>query len=472
MILRQRKTSLIKSIIGFCFILLSILALTIQWMNMSSDTGSVQKSNKVDLFAEVSCSIKCPRASPNKPEFSSSSSESCPEYFRWIHEDLRPWKETGITREMVERARKVAHIRIVIVDGRVYLEKYKPTFQKRDVVTLWGILQLLKFYPGMLPDLDFVFECGDQPVTQRSDYENSKDTVPPPLFHYCGKHSSFDIVFPDWSFWGWPELNMRPWDELKKELQQSNELIKWTERVPYAYWKGNVVLGEARRDLLKCNVSKKQDWNARIYGLQWGLESSQGYKTSALATQCTHRYKIYVEGLAWSVSQKYILACDSMALSINPHFYDFFTRSLLPTVHYWPINEKNKCKSIKFAVDWGNKNAKKAQEIGKAGSKFVYEELEMKYIYDYMFHLLSEYAKLLKYRPTVPRDAVEVCSDTLICSAKGIRKKYRVHSMVHNVSSSKTCAMPSWSPADLQDFIERKENLTKQVELWEETQSF
>lgn len=113
-----------------------------------------------------------------------------------------------------------------------------------------------------------------------------------------------------------------------------------------------------------------------------------------------------------------------------------------------------------------------AQEIGKSVSKFVHEELQMKYIYDYMFHLLSEYAKLLQYRPTVPREAVEVCSDTLICSTKGIRKKFRVHSRVNNASSSKPCTMPPpWSPADLQDFLERKENLTKQVEQWEETQS-
>lgn len=167
----------------------------------SLHTDSLQK-NKVDLFPEVSCSIKCPRTSPNKPKFSSSS-ESCPEYFRWIHEDLRPWKDTGITRKMVERAREVAHFRIVIVNGRVYFEKYKPTFQKRDMVTLWGVLQLLSFYPGMLPDLDFVFECGDQPVTQKSDYGKSKDSIPPPLFHYCGNDSTFDIVFPDWSFWGW-----------------------------------------------------------------------------------------------------------------------------------------------------------------------------------------------------------------------------------------------------------------------------
>lgn len=64
-----------------------------------------------------------------------------------------------------------------------------------------------------------------------------------------------------------PELSIRPWDKLEKDLQHSNEMIKWTEREPYAYWKGNAVLGEARRDLMKCNVSGKQDWNARIYGL-------------------------------------------------------------------------------------------------------------------------------------------------------------------------------------------------------------
>ncbi|KAJ0892859.1 putative glycosyl transferase CAP10 domain-containing protein [Helianthus annuus] len=29
--------------------------------------------------------------------------------------------------------------------------------------------------------------------------------VPSPLFGYCGDDDSFDIVFPDWSFWGWPK---------------------------------------------------------------------------------------------------------------------------------------------------------------------------------------------------------------------------------------------------------------------------
>lgn len=68
------------------------------------------------------------------------------------------------------------------------------------------------------------------------------------------------------------------------------------------------------------------------------------------------RYKIFVEGRSWSVSEKYTLACDSPNLFVTTHFYDFMTRSLMPGQHFWPINENSICRSIKFAVDWGNKN--------------------------------------------------------------------------------------------------------------------
>lgn len=134
----------------------------------------------------------------------SSVTEVCPEYFRWIHEDLKPWKETGITREMVEKAGEVAHIRVIVVSGVLYVEKFKQVFQTRDMVTLWGILQLLTLYPGRLPDLDLMFELGDMPVIKKKAYDRSNQAAaPPPLFHYCGDDSSYDIVFPDWSFWGW-----------------------------------------------------------------------------------------------------------------------------------------------------------------------------------------------------------------------------------------------------------------------------
>ena len=63
------------------------------------------------------------------------------------------------------------------------------------------------------------------------------------------------------------------------------------------------------------------------------------------------RYKVYVEGNAWSVSEKYILACDSPVLFITTPFQDILSRGLVAGKHYWPINREHVCKSIKFAVD-------------------------------------------------------------------------------------------------------------------------
>lgn len=68
------------------------------------------------------------------------------------------------------------------------------------------------------------------------------------------------------------------------------------------------------------------------------------------------RYRIYVDGLAWSVSQKYIMACNSPTLFVNTPWYEFFQRGLIPGRHYWPIPENNMCRAIKLAVDWGNEH--------------------------------------------------------------------------------------------------------------------
>ncbi|GAB4861793.1 hypothetical protein Ancab_037050 [Ancistrocladus abbreviatus] len=395
----------------------------------------------------------------------SSSSEACPDYFRWIHEDLQPWKTNGITREMVEAGKKQAFFRLVIVNGRAYVEKYKNAFQTRDNFTIWGILQLLRLYPGKLPDLDLMFECDDRPVIQKSEYMGQKLTAVPPIFHYCGDDSSLDIVFPDWSFWGWPEINIKPWEPLMQDLEEVNRRMNWTDREPYAYWKGNLHMGW-RICLLRCNST--EEWNAQIYPQKWALETRHGFRTSNLADQCTHRYKIYIEGKAWSVSEKYIQACDSMLLLVKARYYEFFTRSLVPMKHFWPINPRNLCSSIKFAVDWGNNNPEKAQDIGKAGSRFIMEELKMKNVYDYMFHLLSEYGKLLRYKPTVPPGAVEVCSETMACLAQGRERQCNMDTLVKSPSETSPCSMPppyeAWS---LKAFLDMKENITGRVEHWE-----
>ncbi|KAH9647103.1 CAP10 domain-containing protein [Citrus sinensis] len=411
----------------------------------------------------------CPGTYPTsytpEEDHDSPLAPTCPDYFRWIHEDLRPWARTGITREMVERANETANFRLVIVKGRAYVKRNIKAFQSRDTFTLWGILQLLRRYPGKIPDLDLMFDCVDWPILLKSNYSVPGAPAPPPLFRYCANDQTFDIVFPDWSFWGWPEVNIKSWGKILKDLEEGNRRMNWTDREPYAYWKGNPVVASSRQDLMKCNVSEGQEWNARLY--DWKKEKQKGYKQSDLASQCKHRFKIYIEGSAWSVSEKYILACDSVTLYVTPNYTDFFTRGLIPMHHFWPINVYDKCRSIKFAVDWGNNHTGKAQEIGRAASRFIQEELKMDYVYDYMFHLLNQYSKLFRYQPTIPTGAVEYCAETMACPEEGMARKLMEESLETSPKETSPCTLPPpYDPSSLYDVLREKENSILQVESW------
>lgn len=441
-----------------------------QTNSYSTTTETSRKAHKI-IEVPLKCSDgsipqTCPADYPEKMELDPDAPppSTCPEYFRWIYEDLRPWQKNGIIREMVEGAKRTANFRLVISNGKAYVERFQKSWQTRDVFTLWGILQLLRKYPGRVPDLELMFDCVDWPVISKR-FHWPNNAAPPPLFRYCGDDGTWDIVFPDWSFWGWAEINMKPWEFLSKELKEGNKRVKFRDREPYAYWKGNPFVAPHRMDLLKCNVTDKQDWQARLYIQDWAKEAQQGFKKSDLASQCTDRYKIYIEGSAWSVSEKYILACDSVALLVKPLYYDFFSRSLMPIQHYWPVRQDDKCRSIKFAVEWGNNHMQKAQAIGKAASEFVLEDLKMDYIYDYMLHLLTEYAKLLKFKPTIPKNAVELCSETMACSATDSEKKFMTESLVKGPSDKSPCTMPPpYDRATFQSLLKRKTDAVKQVE--------
>lgn len=125
--------------------------------------------------------------------------EECPKFFRAIHRDLAPWSESRISKAHVAAAQRYAAFRVVIVEGKVFVDWYYACVQSRAMFTLWGLLQLMRRYPGMVPDVDMMFDCMDKPSVNRTEHQ----AMPLPLFRYCTTKEHFDIPFPDWSFWGW-----------------------------------------------------------------------------------------------------------------------------------------------------------------------------------------------------------------------------------------------------------------------------
>lgn len=59
-----------------------------------------------------------------------------------------------------------------------------------------------------------------------------------------------------------PEINIGPWDEEFSNIKQGSQLLNWTQKLNYAYWKGNPdVQSPVRIDLLQCN-------NSDLFGAQ------------------------------------------------------------------------------------------------------------------------------------------------------------------------------------------------------------
>ncbi|KAI3833701.1 hypothetical protein MKX03_004036 [Papaver bracteatum] len=420
----------------------------------------------------IECSyLTCRRYPDNNNNLNESSSSaadqsknSCPSFFRWIHQDLEPWSKSGISLSTFMEAKKSAAFRITIVDGRLYADFYYDCVQSRAMFTVWSFLQLLKRYPGLVPDVDLMFDCMDRPVLNRTEYSG---LIPPPLFRYCTTDAHFDIPFPDWSFWGWPEVNIEPWDDEFRSIKQGSQAKEWIKRWPRAYWKGNPdVLSPVRTELMRCNHSRF--WGAQIMRQNWLEEAKGGYEQSKLSNQCKHRYKIYAEGYAWSVSLKYILSCGSLTLIISPEYEDFFSRGLLPRENYWPIYPTTDlCRSIKFAVEWGNRNPSEAETIGRAGQDFM-ENLSMEKVYEYMYHLISEYSKLQHFKPYPPSSAQEVCMESLLCYADPKQRDFLERSAT-STSSSYPCTLPPADPDIIKTWIRKKQKVIADLQKLEKT---
>ncbi|KAG8387916.1 hypothetical protein BUALT_Bualt02G0071100 [Buddleja alternifolia] len=296
-------------------------------------------------------------------------------------------------------AQKLAAFRVVIIGGKLYVDFYYACVQSRAMFTIWGFLQLLRRYSGKIPDVDLMFDCMDKPTVNRTQHSS----MPLPLFRYCTTSQHFDIPFPDWSFWGWSEINIGPWDEEFESIKQGSKRRNWARKLPIAYWKGNPdVASPIRMELLQCNDTNL--WRAQIMRQDWEEEARGGFKDSKLSKQCDHR------------------------------------RGLIPNKNYWRIPPSNMCESIKSAVDWGNSHPFEAEELGTAAQNFM-GSLSMDRVYDYMYHLLTEYSKLQAFMPLRPSSALEVCVDSVLCFADQKKRRWLKRSTTFP-SPTPPCSLP------------------------------
>lgn len=111
-----------------------------------------------------------------------------------------------------------------------------------------------------------------------------------------------------------------------------------------------------------------------------------------------------------------------------------------------------------------------AEAMGGAAAAFIQEQVKMEHVYDYMFHLLNEYSKLMRFEPRVPQGAVEICSESLGCNAtEGPEREFMMESLVKGPSVTGPCSLPPpLEPNELESLWRKRVRATRRAERWED----
>lgn len=96
------------------------------------------------------------------------------------------------------------------------------------------------------------------------------------------------------------------------------------------------------------------------------------------------------------------------------------------------------------------------------------QELKMDYVYDYMYHLLTQYSKLLRFKPEIPKNSTELCSETMACPRDGNERKFMMESLVTHPAETGPCTMPPpYDPASFFSVLKRRQSTARRIEQWE-----
>jgi hypothetical protein len=96
----------------------------------------------------------------------------------------------------------------------------------------------------------------------------------------------------------------------------------------------------------------------------------------------------------------------------------------------------------------------------------------MKHVYDYMLHVINEYAQMLDFEPAPTGDMVLMCSETFLCQAPEKERLLYDSSMVRMASRCPPCAMESRNKQLIEAFQQQKikaKSIVQQAESHETT---
>ena len=402
-----------------------------------SDTGSISRSPST-MHSALFTSRQLSTA-----DFASAG----PLQHRQIAEDLAPWTITGISAASVRRtlARNVpsrdgaALHALTIVGGALVFNlddlAAEPDSGLLDKLALWAeqLNSVFASWPPLPasppPELTFLLTASSLPYLV--DAPPASDTLnrlawarrTAPVFSITKRTGDGDVLMPN-PYFG----DLTAWDAEASRLLRLGARRKrahWVNRVAKLHWRGScsarfegmlprlrVLLAWAHQpgfDIAFSNACLSRLWAPshpeRVMSAEQLRATASLHKRRAEPDEMSRfKYLLHLPGAStgsYSRSLQLQLTAGAALLKLDNPYREFYYSSLLPGVHYLPVNES----SIGEALAWLVDHDEEADAMGTAASEFAAAVLSGERIRDYWVSLLRTYAALQRFSVALPERA-------------------------------------------------------------------
>ncbi|XP_053471717.1 protein O-glucosyltransferase 1 isoform X2 [Ictalurus furcatus] len=314
-----------------------------------------------------------------------------------LKEDLKPFSN-GITKElMMDTVQRGVGTHYQIIKHKLYREP-ECMFPARCSGVEHFILNVI----DRLPNMEMIINVRDYPQVP--------SWIQPvlPVLSFSKTPDYRDIMYPAWTFWEggpavWPiyPTGLGRWDLMRKDLKKSADQWPWKKKNPKGFFRGSrtsperdplILLSREDQSLVDAEYTKNQAWKSE--------KDTLGRPPATeipLVDHCEYKYLFNFRGVAASFRLKHLFLCGSLVFHVGEEWLEFFYPQLKPWVHYIPV--KQDLSDLRELLQFVKENDKAAEAIALRGQKFIEDYLRMEDVSCYWETLLTEYSKLLEYKP-------------------------------------------------------------------------
>ncbi len=402
--------------------------------------------------ASLAATLAASAASSSSPGLAPGAPAARKQPWYWtdvVMDALRPFEKLngGITLHGLRLAEQKCKVstwchRAQVIDGRLYITDIRSIFFDRHYAMARIMPILLTMKRHHLPDLDAVFSGTDYPIMEvprdaahMKRLYGPKQAIPP-LFAPTANTVSYDIPWPDFSFF--PPLGacgkqcVHPlktprWQLAHPQLLALGQKIKWEEKLDRAHFTGNMKTSPNRRqiynqaehhpDLFFVNEVYIKTSPPNCFEINEPNVTQGGVLANRCSLNfedmCRYKYLLNVGSNGYANKLKYLFLCGSVVIWVRKDSlnHEFFERHFVPGVHYAPVDTVDE---VPDTIRRLKADDAYARSIALAGQSRM-AQMDTDEVANFCASMLRGYAKLQRFKPQRDPRSWEVnCEDDLI----------------------------------------------------------